>query len=331
MTNFDNFSAKGSLGSWQHASRLYVDGNMRLAPKVKFLYHVVLNINPQANIPALNNNNILEINLLAKTVDLPRYRTQVQSVHQYNRKKLIQTGVEYQPINIEFHDDNAGLTSLLWESYFRYYYADSTYSSSNGVGSPDTTAAPYTKIEQSKNRVYGNSSQNSFAYGLDRPNKVQFFDSIQIFQLHPQNGEYTFTSFTLVNPIIEVFEHDTMDQTASEFVLNRMTIGYEAVQYGRNILKEGSSPTGFADIHYDKQPSGYGTGSLSNAAVKGSQASDFERIAPSNQATQQQFQNQSSAPITQRSTEVESQNGVIFPKSSTQTEVTEAVPKTFNV
>lgn len=329
MTNFDNFSAKGSLGNWQHASRLYVDGNYRLTPKLKFLYHVVLNINPAANIPALNNNNILEINLLAKTVDLPKYRTQVQAVHQYNRKKLIQTGVEYQPINIEFHDDNAGLTSLLWESYFRYYYADSTYASSNGVGSPDNKAVPFTKIENSKNRVYGNSSQNSFAYGLDRPNKVQFFDSIQIFQLHPQNGNYTFTSFTLVNPIIEVFEHDTMDQTASEFVLNRMTLGYEAVQYGRNTIQEGSSPTGFTDLHYDNQPSGFGSSNSSNSSIKGSQRNDFERVTPSNQNTQQQFQNLSSAPVVARSTEVESQNGVIFPKSSTQTSITEAVQKIF--
>ena len=31
---------KGNLGDWQHASRLYVDSNMRLAPKSKFNYHV---------------------------------------------------------------------------------------------------------------------------------------------------------------------------------------------------------------------------------------------------------------------------------------------------
>ena len=33
---------KGTMADWQHASRLYVDGNLKLAPKSKFLYHTYL-------------------------------------------------------------------------------------------------------------------------------------------------------------------------------------------------------------------------------------------------------------------------------------------------
>lgn len=258
---FDNLfngatNPKGNLADYQHAARLYIDNNMRLSPKFKHLYHVVLNINPSANIAAITNNTKLEINLLAKNADLPKYRIQTQVVNQYNRKKNIQTGVEYQPATIEFHDDNAGLTTLLWEAYFRYYYADSDYTSKNADGTPKLTADGYNRIEGGLNNTYGSQDATRFRYGLDKSNKRDpFFSSIQVFQLHPQNMKSTYTSFTLINPIIEQFEHDTVDQTVSELTMNRLVVSYESVQYGRGYTANGNAPTGFADVHYDKMPS----------------------------------------------------------------------------
>jgi hypothetical protein len=65
----------------------------------------------------------------------------------------------------------------------------------------------------------------------------------------------TYTSFTLINPIIEQFDHDNLDQSVSEFSSNRLTISYESVQYGRGYTEVGTTPNGFAEIHYDKTPS----------------------------------------------------------------------------
>lgn len=258
---FDNLfngatNPKGNLADYRHATKLYVSNNMRLSPKFKHLYHVVLNINPNANISSITNRIKLEINLLAKNVDLPKYRIQTQTVNQYNRKKNIQTGVDYQPVVIEFHDDNAGLTSLLWEAYFRYYYSDSDYTEKNSGGSPKRTAKGYNRVANGLNNTYSNQDISKYRYGLDKPNKRDpFFDSIQIFQLHPQNMKSTYTSFTLINPIIEQFDHDNLDQSASEFSSNRLTISYESVQYGRGYTDVGITPNGFAEIHYDKTPS----------------------------------------------------------------------------
>jgi hypothetical protein len=65
---FDNLtsSTKGDVGDWQHAARLYIDANMRLAPKVKYLYHIVLNINPGADISALGNNQKIRNKFISK-------------------------------------------------------------------------------------------------------------------------------------------------------------------------------------------------------------------------------------------------------------------------
>ena len=54
---------KGNLGDFAHAARLYVDDSFRLAPKSKFLFHVVFNINQNvldrmiANSPAHPNGS----------------------------------------------------------------------------------------------------------------------------------------------------------------------------------------------------------------------------------------------------------------------------------
>lgn len=272
---FDNFlhgatNPKGNLGDYEHAARLYTDNNMRLTPKLKHLFHVVFNINPAIK-SLLDTQNVFdktEINLLVKSVDLPGYNIKTETLNQYNRKKVVQTGVEYNPVNLEFHDDNAGITTFLWESYFRYYYADSNYTTRNTDGSPGIESSSYQKTG-SKNTMYGGADRLAYKYGLDRGGKPQhFFKSIQVFQLHPQNVKPTFTSFTLVNPIISKFQHDKLAQDGSEFSTNSMTIEYEAVFYNRGNTKEGTSPANFASIHYDHMPSpltlagGGGTGTL---------------------------------------------------------------------
>ena len=256
---FDNlFGDKGNLGDYRHATRLYVDNNMRLAPKFKFLYHVVLNINPQIRglFPLVNEIPRNEINLLCRSADLPRYNPQTTTVNQYNRKKVVQTSIQYQPINIEFHDDNAGLTTLLWECYYRYYFADGNYTSRQVDGSPAISVREYERAAGGLNTMYAGEGFNSNKFGLDRPNKpVDFFTSIQIFQLHARNAQPTYTSFTIVNPKIDQFQHDRVDQSVSEFSLNSMSVSYETVLYNRGVTKRGNAPTGFAENHYDQIPS----------------------------------------------------------------------------
>lgn len=273
---FDNLfngltNPKGNLGDYRHAARLYIDNNMRLAPKFKFLYHVVLNINPNIRslFPLVNQIPRNEINLLCRSVDLPRYNPQTTTVNQYNRKKVVQTGIQYQPISMEFHDDNAGLTTLLWECYYRYYFADGNYTRRQADGAPAISVREFNKANlQGLNTMYEGEGFNSSKFGMDRPNKlVDFFTSIQIFQLHAQSGEPTYTSFTLINPKIDQFQHDRLDQSVSEFMLNSMSLSYETVLYNRGITEKGNAPSGFAETHYDRVPSpltieGGGTRSL---------------------------------------------------------------------
>ena len=260
---FDNFSSalgnpKGNLGDYAHASALYVRNNLRLTPKHKFLYHVVFDINAVA-LASLGNSagqllNKKEVNLLVRSIDMPGYSIDTDVKNQYNRKKLIQTRLRYDPISVVFHDDNAGLTTLLWETYFRYYYQDPNYARKNAIGQPDTTV-PLPFINDPDN-TYGSDLRNSYRYGLDKTRpSAPFFNSITINQLHGNSGVSNYTSYTLINPLITSLRHDNLEQGASTFTENQMQLEYESVMYGRGLTTE-DNPAGFADpAHYDVTPS----------------------------------------------------------------------------
>ena len=262
---YDNFSSldsgKGIVGDFAHASALYRRNNFRLAPKVKFLYHVVVDVNTTA-LGVLGNSvfsllNKREFNLLANAADLPRYSIQTETLNQYNRKKVIQTQLQYNEVNIDFHDDNAGLTSLLWEAYYRYYYQDGNYT--------DQGSRP--RAYQTK--LYDTDIANTYRHGFNRrrPTDIPFFNSITIHQLHPQNKESTFTSFTLVNPIITEWQHDRVDQADGSGVMrNSMRLAYESVLYDRELTSPDKIQS-FGDIqHYDTVPSPYNSVSTNSIA-----------------------------------------------------------------
>lgn len=227
---------KGNLGDFQHAARTFVDDSFRLMPKHKFLFHVSFQINTNA-LKSLNfkYQHQNEINILVKSADLPKYTIATETLNQYNRKKVIQTKVDYQPITIKFHDDNLGVTRQLWENYFGYYYADSVTSK---------VSSTYTR------NAMLNSSFHRAPYGLDNNSSIPFFDAITIYQM----ARRYWNSYTLVNPIITAWNHDNLDYTNNGPVDHSMTLAYEAV-YHNNGFVQPNNPAGFAVDHYDSIPS----------------------------------------------------------------------------
>ena len=274
---YDNFSSldanKGIVGDFAHASALYRRNNFRLAPKTSFLYHVVIDVNTTA-LSTLGSSvyNILnkrEFNLLASSADLPTFTINTETIPQYNRKKVVQTMINYDEVGIEFHDDNAGLTTLLWEAYYRYYYQDGNYT--------DQSSRPRAYAT----KLYDTDIANTYRHGFNRrrATDIPFFNSITIHQLHPQNKQSTFTSFTLVNPLITAWQHDRVDQSNGSGVMkNNMRIAYETVLYDREITSPENIQS-FGDIqHYDTTPSPYNSVSTSGIAKNTGDNTFWEEI-----------------------------------------------------
>jgi hypothetical protein len=230
----------------RHAHRLYTEHSFALAPKTKFLYHVVFQ--PVEKNSAISNSVKFskEIGVLAKTVDLPQYRASVDNKQQYNRKKNIQTRIDYQDVTIRFHDDNNGLTRAMLEEYYRYYFRDGN--NNPATGSFNARDKYSTVVPR---------------YGLDNGTRDPFFNYIKIYQLARRN----WFSYTLINPLITQWGHDTLDNSDGAGMMeNSIVIAYEGVLYDHGKI-DGSEPAGFTDeeTRYDNVPSplGYWDKSLS--------------------------------------------------------------------
>jgi hypothetical protein len=239
MSNaFNNYLSSTRTGTvlrdYQHASRLYVDSTYARSPKFGFLYFVQLNINPDAVIDQeWSTFDKLDVGLLAKKADLPKFTIATETLNQYNRKTVVQTKLTYAPVSIELHDDNSDITHNLWVNYYKHYYADSNQ---NPRAFADTK--------------YGTTD---YAYGrYESGVNGEFLSSIDIYVLH----QGKFTQYTLVNPKITEWQHDSVDQSeGSKIMKNRMSVAYESVEYASGEIIPGQQPYDWAAVYYDKSPS----------------------------------------------------------------------------
>ena len=235
FSNYLTLKKPTVLRDYRHASRLYVENNYGYAPKVGFLYYVVFNINPAA-IPngEWKEKRSRDIGLLVKKIDLPKFTIANETLNQYNRKTVVSTKITYNPVNVEFHDDNLDIINKLWMNYYDYHFADEAQAEKGSFGN--------TKYGEADN-VYG--IYNSGA-------GVPFFDSVDIYTLHQQD----YTQMTLVNPKISEWQHDSLNQAeGNKIQTNKMTLAYESVIYKYGIIRDNPAARGFTDTFYDKEPS----------------------------------------------------------------------------
>jgi len=268
------FFGSSYLKDYRHASKTFRSNGYELAPRQKFLFHTFFNLNT-SQIPrlgtdggAFTDNSITTLGLLCKSVELPRYSIDVETKNQYNRKRLVQSKIEYLPINIVFHDDAHDLTRSLWYNYFSYYYKDPTQQYSNpsvNNGSATTNSgngAGTGRFSYNDRDIYSeNRNKNDWGYigeSYDDTNssiqggKPIFMKDITIFGFNQHN----FVAYVLINPLIQSWEHDTYDYGENNGIMeNRVQIAYETVKYYSGAL--GGDPSGMApgfatDAYYDK-------------------------------------------------------------------------------
>ena len=246
-----NLQSETHLRDARHANQIYTQNNFAFSPKTKYMYHVRFDPNDEIGNSATSNvfRFQKELGVLVKSADLPSFRASVENKQQYNRKKNVQTRVDYQDCRISFHDDSTGVTRALLEEYYRYYFQDAN-KTTNGVDGAFGARDKYFKRVPS--------------YGLDNDKRNPFFKSITIYQLSRRN----WVAYTLVNPLLTAWDHGGVDSTDGGFNENTISVAYEAVQYTSGTVA-GDTPAGFADasVGYDVTPSPLGY--LDSAMIPG--------------------------------------------------------------
>jgi hypothetical protein len=266
------FFTPNGLKDYAHASKTFRTNGYELSPRTKFLFHVFFNINT-GQIPALQsvfgNGDVVSVGLMVKTAQLPTYTVNIDTMNQYNRKRLVQSKIQYNPVQIVFNDDQGDLIRNMWYNYFSYYYKDPSQKyqgnpTTNGsIGLLQTlqngfgynTRDTYSGDRQVNDWGYIGESYNdgtkNIGAGKDG-GKPPFFRDITIYGL----SQKKFASYTLINPMIKEWAHDMYDYSAGNGIMtNTMTLEYETVKYGQGAVG-GATPSntvpGFGDpAHYD--------------------------------------------------------------------------------
>jgi hypothetical protein len=249
------FGTSAIMKDYQHADRLYVRDTYARAPKVGFLYFINFNVNEAVKLSLLQKNTFIyqDVGMLVKRIDQPKFQLETETINQYNRKTVVQKAIKYQPISIDFHDDNSDITRNLWKAYFQYYFADSGYGN---------TLSNNTLIPSFEDTKY---KESFYKYGLDNGQKEPFFRSIDIYVLHQQK----FTQYTLVNPLVTEWSHDTLEQSEnSKTLTNKMSVAYEAVLYNQGQIQTGTNVDNFRAF-YDTTPSPLSIGGLGSKTLFG--------------------------------------------------------------
>lgn len=252
---------------YKHATQLYRVDNYALAPKVGFLYFVKFNINEAAKSTGWNST---VAGLLAKNVQLPKFKISTETVNQYNRKTNIQTKLNYEPVKLEFHDDNASNTNGLWQNYFKYYYTDPNYAPSLRTNAIQLKDTKFDIID--------------YQYGYQNPKQTPFFSSIDVYVLHQGKHRGDYTKMSLINPLITSWDHDILDQTEGNKMLkNSMTLMYEDVFYENGKIADGDTSASFRDVkHYDitASPLSYAAHASSNLGINSSYRPPLNTVKP---------------------------------------------------
>ena len=231
------------LRDYAHASKVFRSNGYENAPRLKFLFHVYFNINT-VEIPTLRNiygaGDSSTIGLLVKNVQLPQFQIQTDTLNQYNRKRIIQKKIEYQPVQFELHDDGGDLIRTMWYNYFSYYYKDpsqkynniSNINGTNGLSASDPNGFSYnTRDIYANNRAVNDWGfiGESYDDGTNSANgKPPFFRDISIYGF----DQHKFVQYTLVNPLITTWNHDQYDYSQGDGTMkNSVTVAYETVKY----------------------------------------------------------------------------------------------------
>ena len=280
---------------YQHASRTFRANNYALLPKTKRWWHIVFDINDGAKrlvkqaredmggkstryggADWSDSDGNTKISVLAKSVKLPSYRFETKRYNQYNRQVIGVNKITYEAINISFHDDSLNLIRNFWDAYYTYYVMDSRYRRMSSIKS-ESQGLPIPAEWQQDSFLYSPlySEQHSQYWGLDTVHgdgqildrKVPFFDSIKIYHFsrpvdmagQDEDDLPHYAEYTLVNPIITSFEHDTLEYSSSEATANTMNIEYETVLYAQGVLdsdaKEVPTWARTTGVYYDRTKS----------------------------------------------------------------------------
>ena len=207
---------------------------------------------------------------IVQSCDLPSFQFNTQTLNQYNRKRIIQTKVEWNPITIRFYDTRDNKFQTVMEEYFKWYYKDGREDSTkfgSGAYVPDIVdenpgianfgfQPPYSK----GNRTSEYDRRGTQPFGVPPPvgaggpagrhtleekfeYEKYFFSKIVINRMSGGREKPIKSPIILFNPTITSIQHDSLDYSSAQPISWTVQFAFEGVQHS----EQDKAPAGGPD------------------------------------------------------------------------------------
>lgn len=211
------------MGIRNSAYEVYGQGNaasvQSLVPRLKFQFTVEINFNSEATAykSPLVLNRIVE-------VTMPSHTIKTQTVNQYNKKRHIQTGIEYSPFSMTVYDtrdgDSRESIEVFLKEYHDYYYGSTMNDAVAEVFQDDIISA-----------LFKGSKDDVSSKGLKLRPERYFINSIVIKR---QSSAEDNNIITIYNPIITSVQGDTLSYSDNAAVQYRIEFEFEGYETKTN-------------------------------------------------------------------------------------------------
>lgn len=181
-------------------------------PKPKFLFFVDFKISTIAKHWLSVGDYDRRICFMTKTIDRPNYQFQHQELNQYNKKKIVTTGVTYGSVTFTLHDTVDELALRMVKDYGEFYYHD------------------FSNVAEDFRYDVIPATNHTGDFGYNPRNgagDIHFFESLDVYEFYNS----TYTKYRLMNPRMENVTFDPMDMAVSEGSAVTLTFKPEGVVY----------------------------------------------------------------------------------------------------
>lgn len=172
-----------------------------------------------------------QISSLLQTASLPSMTFNTQIKNQYNIKRVVNTGVDYAPVELNVIDTVNNEWLVLIMKYFSYMYMNPRNKTEGETR--DFTPKGYESASDVlvRNSNFLKETFDSNAAGLNIGTNPNFFDQIKMVVYHGGRG----TEYILFKPTLTQFNLGGIDYTSNEFRQFTLQFEYENFTINNNV------------------------------------------------------------------------------------------------
>lgn len=182
-------------------------GTQSLLPRSKFQFSVIMTL-----VDASGTHKSFPLSRIS-SIDQPSYSARVSTLNQYNKKRLVQTGIDYSPIQLVAYDTRDAYIENFLKSYSQYYYGNTMVVDTPGIFKNDT-------INNTFNQRSGFSGTGMKPTSYEK----YFINNMKIIRT---SSEDDITVTTMYNLMITSIQLDTLNYSDSTPVQYTIGLNYE--------------------------------------------------------------------------------------------------------